>query len=166
MCDHDPVLVIDAANVVGSRPDGWWRDRAGAARRLHGRVELAVRLGVLDGPVVLVLEGDAREAMPPTRGSLRADAHDALWVVHAAGSGDDEIVALVEDEARHGGPPGTHVRVVTVVTADRGLRSRVTSLGATVFGPSWLLDALDRTESQIPPALPGESAISCRSPRV
>ena len=24
-------LVVDVANVLGSRPDGWWRDRAGAA---------------------------------------------------------------------------------------------------------------------------------------
>ena len=30
-----PLLIVDAANVVGSVPDGWWRDRAGAARRLR-----------------------------------------------------------------------------------------------------------------------------------
>lgn len=152
MCDHARVLVIDGANVIGARPDGWWRDRPGAARRLHGRLELAVRLGVLDGPVALVLEGEGREGIGPTRPALRSDDHRSLWVIHAAGSADDEIVALTEESARHGGPPGAHAQIVTVVTADRGLRRRVESLGATVFGPSWLLDALDRLESQIPPA--------------
>lgn len=152
MCDHARVLVIDGANVIGARPDGWWRDRPGAARRLHGRLELAVRLGVLDGPVVLVLEGEGREGIGPTRPALRTDGHHSLWVVHSSESADDEIVDLAEEASRHGGPPGAHLQVVTVVTADRGLRRRVESLGATVFGPSWLLDALDRLESQIPPA--------------
>ncbi|MGB7447512.1 MAG: hypothetical protein WA892_00115 [Ornithinimicrobium sp.] len=32
------VLIVDAANVIGSSPDGWWRDRAGAARRLHDQL--------------------------------------------------------------------------------------------------------------------------------
>ncbi len=32
--DRTALIVVDAANVVGSRPDGWWRNRAGAARRL------------------------------------------------------------------------------------------------------------------------------------
>jgi selenocysteine lyase/cysteine desulfurase len=37
-------LLVDAANVVGSRPDGWWRDRAGATARL------LARLAALRGP--------------------------------------------------------------------------------------------------------------------
>lgn len=51
------VLIIDGANVVGSRPDGWWHDRAGADRRLHGQLSAA------DWPedeIVPVLEGDTR----------------------------------------------------------------------------------------------------------
>ena len=31
-------IVVDVANVMGSRPDGWWRDRAGAAVRLHAQI--------------------------------------------------------------------------------------------------------------------------------
>ena len=50
------VLVVDGANVVGARPDGWWKDRAGAARRLHERLVTAD----LDGDIVLVLEGAAK----------------------------------------------------------------------------------------------------------
>jgi hypothetical protein len=54
------MLLIDAANVVGSRPNGWWRDRAGASRSLVDRVRAAVAAGRLAEPVVVVLEGDAR----------------------------------------------------------------------------------------------------------
>ena len=116
------LLVVDAANVVGSKPDGWWRDRAGAAARLRdGLVDLhAAGLKDLPGPleVVLVVEGRARD-VPGVEG---------VRVVRAPGSGDDAIVALVAAE-------GTGRRVV-VVTADRELRDRVTALGAEVRGPS------------------------------
>ena len=115
------LLVVDAANVVGSKPDGWWRDRAGAAARLRdGLVDLnADGLPDLPGPleVVLVVEGRARD-VPGVEG---------VRVVRAPGSGDDAIVALVAAE-------GVGRRVV-VVTADRELRDRVTALGAEVRGP-------------------------------
>src|SRR2546425_5182828 len=55
------VLVIDGANVVGSRPDGWWRDRAGAAGQLQERLSTAA---LPHDEVVLVLEGDARRGNP------------------------------------------------------------------------------------------------------
>jgi hypothetical protein len=55
------VLIVDGANVVGSRPDGWWRDRAGAAKRLHEAIA-AADLGF--DLVVLVLEGAAKRGQP------------------------------------------------------------------------------------------------------
>ncbi len=117
-----PLLVIDGANVVGSVPDGWWRDRAGAALRLRDRLIPVTSAGLADlpGPVelVLVVEGKAKDT-PPAAG---------VRVERAPGSGDDTIVALVAAE-------GAGRRVV-VVTADRGLRDRVTALGAEVRGPS------------------------------
>ena len=119
------VLVVDGANVVGSRPDGWWRDRAGAAQRLQQRLAGA------EPPadrLVLVLEGAARRGVPD------GDA-DGVRTVHAAGSGDDAIVEEVETAVREG-------HDVTVVTADRGLRVRVEAEGAAVVGPSWLLQRL------------------------
>lgn len=116
------VLIVDGANVVGSRPDGWWRDRAGAARRLHERLLLA---DTSYDVVVLVLEGAAK-------GGVRV-GHDAhVRTVHAKGSGDDAIVT----EARR----ATESRDrVTVVTADRALRARVEHIGALTLSPSWLL---------------------------
>ena len=119
------VLVVDGANVVGSRPDGWWKDRAGAARRLHERL-LVADLSYDD--VVLVLEGAAKAGVPAGR-----DGH--LTTVHARGSGDDEIVAQARAVTDRGD-------VGTVVTADRLLQSRVTAAGATTMSPSWLLDQL------------------------
>jgi ADP-ribose pyrophosphatase YjhB (NUDIX family) len=131
-------VVVDAANVMGARPDGWWRDRAGAAQRLHGQLaELAVR-GVPDLPgalalppltqwfpgFVLVVEGAAKRAAFGPDGPVR--------VVRAPGSGDDTITA----EAAAG--PGLRL----VVTADRELRRRCQAAGAAVTGPGWLLGLL------------------------
>lgn len=106
------LLIVDGANVVGSVPDGWWRDRFGAAERLRDRLDA----GALDADVVLVVEGRAKGV----RSTERVVVHDA------PGSGDDAIVALVR---------ATEDRTVTVVTADRGLRERVLALGAQVAGP-------------------------------
>ncbi|PNG19000.1 NTP pyrophosphohydrolase, partial [Streptomyces cahuitamycinicus] len=56
---NTPVLVVvDAANVVGSVPDGWWRDRRGAAERLRDRLA-SEGVPAVSGPVeiVLVVEG-------------------------------------------------------------------------------------------------------------
>jgi hypothetical protein len=133
------VLLVDVANVVGSRPDGWWRDRRGAAERLLGR--LAGLVGrTLTGPagsdltveqVVAVVEGQARDAAAP----------EGIRVVRAPGSGDD---ALAECAAALAGKQTS----LLVVTADRGLRARLPA-GAAVTGPGWLLAALD---SLPPPA--------------
>jgi hypothetical protein len=124
-------LVIDAANVVGSRPDGWWKDRAGAAARLVEQVTGALETGGLDGPVTVVLEGAARAGADECAGP-NAD----IRVVHAPRDGDSTVVTLVESLMAEGSES------VGVVTADRGLRELVTPLGAAVYGPSWLLDRL------------------------
>ncbi|MFE5190744.1 NTP pyrophosphohydrolase [Streptomyces sp. NPDC056628] len=118
MDEDAPLLVIvDAANVVGSVPDGWWRDRQGAAERLRDRLAAEGMPGHA-GPVdiVLVVEGAARgvASVPGVR------------VESAPGSGDDHMVALVERAAG---------RPALVVTADRELRQRVQALGADVTGP-------------------------------
>ncbi|GEP36921.1 hypothetical protein NPS01_05840 [Nocardioides psychrotolerans] len=120
------VLVVDGANVVGARPDGWWKDRAGAATRLH------LQLMVADVPqdrVVLVLEGAAKGGVRPGK-----DAH--VRTVHAKGNGDDTIVA----EAKAASETGDRV---FVVTADRILMGRVERYGALIMSPTWLLGHLE-----------------------
>ena len=118
------MLIIDAANVVGSRPDGWWRDRPGAARRFVDEVRATVAAGQLDPPVTIVLEGQA------TRGVDEGD-EDGVAVLHAPGEGDDAIAALAAAN-----------RDAVVVTADRGLAKRAETVGAQVVRPTWLLDRL------------------------
>jgi hypothetical protein len=108
-------VVVDGANVMGSRPDGWWRDRAGAAARLHANL---AGLGGDGMEFVLVLEGAAKAARIPAAANVR--------VVLADGSGDDTIAALADGET-------------LVVTADRELRRRCEQRGAEVVGPGWLL---------------------------
>lgn len=132
------VLVVDAANVVGARADGWWRDRAGANARLRDDLAPLAASGVTGLPeglpafdmcfpdVTLVVEGAARVvADEPARG---------VEVLAAPGSGDDAIVDLV----RFADPGTVHL----VVTADRELRARCEAAGATVTGPRWLLSRL------------------------
>ena len=133
-------MVVDVANVVGSRPDGWWRDRAAAAARFLDALAERVRSGIpADGggplpvvatwpEVVAVVEGEARAAALPAR--------PPLDVVAASADGDAEIVARTEALVRSG-------REVTVVTADRALRDRVLAAGASAaVGPSHLLEHL------------------------
>jgi 8-oxo-dGTP pyrophosphatase MutT (NUDIX family) len=125
------VLVIDTANVMGSRNDGWWRDRHGAAARLRDQVD-ALEPGLPLAPfdlalpdLVMVVEGKARGVADGTR----------VRVVTAEGDGDDTIVDTVERL----GEPGVDV---FVVTADRELRRRCQAAGASTLGPRWLLDRL------------------------
>lgn len=137
-------VVVDGANVVGSRPDGWWHDRAGAARRLADQLVaaldtdpagLAAALTGGDGrePAVhLVLEGAAaRAAGLPT--------HPLLSVLAAPADGDSAIAGLVDDLL--GADADAEV---LVVTADRALRTRVRDAGAATTGPGHLLTALPR----------------------
>jgi predicted RNA-binding protein with PIN domain len=118
-------LIVDGANVVGSRPDGWWRDRPGAAARLHGRL---VSTDLPYAEVVLVLEGQARAGVP--EGTDRR-----VRTVHAAADGDATIADLARTELTEG-------REAAVVTADRALAATVVAAGAEVVKPRWLLDRL------------------------
>jgi 8-oxo-dGTP diphosphatase len=132
-------LIVDGANVMGSRPDGWWRDRAGAMARLYDELTALAAEGVTrlpgngGGPTLdrwyprfeLVVEGKARavlDRVPAGQGAA------AVQVVAAPGEGDDTIADLA------GRLPGRRF----VITADQELRRRCEAAGAVVTGPRWL----------------------------
>jgi predicted RNA-binding protein with PIN domain len=121
-------LLIDAMNVIGSRPDGWWRDRDGAVRRLARA--LATLAAADDVAVTLVVDGRPQHRLPE-------GLHHGIEVVYARRGGrdaaDDRIVELLES-----GHPADEV-----VTADRELRDRVAARGVAVTGPRALWDRLD-----------------------
>jgi 8-oxo-dGTP diphosphatase len=148
-------VIVDAANVMGSRPDGWWRDRAGAARRLVMEVTELAGAGLPEFPAslrlpaparwypefVVVLEGQARAAVPPDGGGAAAGSVSGavagtagVRVVAAPGSGDDTIAELA----------GELGGIRLVVTADRELRARCEAVGTQVTGPRWLTGQLGR----------------------
>lgn len=123
-------MVVDVANLLGSVPDGWWRDRAGHTTGLLRRLadELPRTLQLDDGrfgwidEAHVVVEGAARDCAAPDGAALR--------VHRADGCGDDELVAVARGCAERG-------RTVVVVTADRGLRERLPEQVAAL-GPSVL----------------------------
>lgn len=123
------VLLVDVANVMGSRPDGWWRDRLGAATRLLGSLAAVSEVSV-DAEkhsvtrILAVVEGKAKEASAP----------EPVEVIRATADGDSAIAAAAAQIVEEGGIP-------LVVTADRGLRARL-PLQALVAGPRALLDQL------------------------
>jgi predicted RNA-binding protein with PIN domain len=110
--------LIDAMNVIGARPDGWWRDRDAAARRLLDQLRAFAEAGeqvtvVLDaGPPELAgREGTLEVVIAPRRGRDAAD---------------EEIARRLAADA----DPGS----VRVVTSDAALAARARELGATVEG--------------------------------
>ncbi|MCU1528304.1 MAG: pyrophosphohydrolase [Frondihabitans sp.] len=135
-------VVVDSANVVGSRPDGWWRDRASATDRLTASLvalaaggvparAFSARDDVVDTwwpSITLVVEGEARGAHDP-------EVASSVTVVRAETDGDSAIVGCVQSLTSGSDAPAT----VVVVTADRELARRVEALGATVVGPNTLL---------------------------
>lgn len=132
-----PLLVIDAANVVGSRPDGWWNDRAGATGRLIATLSGLHHDGVpgdwfglediwqIWPEVVVVAEGQAK--------AVADSSVERVDIVRAARDGDAAIVDVVSARSDDD---------VTVVTSDRELRNRVQQHGARAIGPATLLTHL------------------------
>src|SRR5262245_61475129 len=126
-----PVLIVDTANVMGSRADGWWRDRHGAATRLRDEIDALEGFAlppfdVAFPELVMIVAGKARGVGDGTN----------VRVVSAQGEGDDTIVDTVREYA---GEPDADVYVVTV---DRELKRRSQAAGARILGPRWLLDQL------------------------
>lgn len=124
-------LVVDAMNVIGSRPDGWWRDRPAAVRAFVANIDAFVQQ--TGRPVTVVVDGRPLDGLPEGR-------HGHVEVAYARRRGpdaaDDRIVELLHER-------GT---AAEVVTSDRELEARVAALGARTSRPGALLRALDRLE--------------------
>src|SRR2546429_9285941 len=123
--------VVDGMNVIGARPDGWWRDRDAAARRLLVRLQHAVERS--DDEISVVLAGRPLPDVPE-------GVHRGVTVHYARRAGrdaaDDRIVELVATEK--------DVRELRVVTSDRALADRVSEIGATTEGARAFLRRLER----------------------
>jgi uncharacterized protein YaiI (UPF0178 family) len=119
--------IVDAMNVVGSRPDGWWKDRRGALVRLVDNLDAWAL--TQDGDVTVVFE---RPMRPPIESAVVTIAHAARA---APDSADDEIVRIVR--------AADHPERTTVVTSDVALADRVASAGASVRSAGEFRDLID-----------------------
>jgi predicted RNA-binding protein with PIN domain len=124
-------VIVDGMNVFGSRPDGWWRDRDGAVRRLVAQLQALARDGGGEERFAVVFDGR------PPRG-LGEGVHDGVLVAYARRHGRDAADDRIVEEVERDHDPST----LTVVTSDTDLRGRVQALGARVEGAAALLDRL------------------------
>ena len=136
-------VFVDGNNVMGSRPDGWWRDRAGAARRLVAEIiPLALGHG---GVWTIVFDGKEPPRMPPSP--------ECLIVVHTGhgrrDGADDRIVELVHERSDRAAS--------LVYTSDVKLRTRVKALGTQVMGSGVLLSQIATLRATMEPTDNGHS---------
>lgn len=117
--------LVDGNNVMGSRPDGWWRDRAAAQRRLLERVELWAEAEGADAAVVF--DGPAQE--------VEGGGVEVAWAARRGpDAADDVIAARVRDD-----PDPARLRVVT---SDARLAARVRAVGGETEGAGTFLRRL------------------------
>jgi predicted RNA-binding protein with PIN domain len=120
--------LIDASNVIGSRPDGWWRDRDGATRRL---IEALREFAAGGEQVTVVLD-----AGPPEWAGSEGDLEVAIAPRRGRDAADDEIARRLDADP----DPGS----VRVVTSDAALAARARERGARVEGAGAFRRRLDR----------------------
>ena len=130
-------LLVDAMNVVGSRPDGWWHDRRGAILDLVAEVRTAApRLGA--DRITVVADGRGEDE------HVDAAGVEVRWAGGGPDAADDLIVELV----------GAGDLPAMVVTADRRLRDRVAALGAETVGPRGFRGWLEADDVDAGPTAP------------
>jgi len=126
-------LIVDGMNVIGSRPDGWWRDRHGAARRLIARLQALAAADQDD--LTVVFDGRPLPDLPEgEQGGITVRYADR----RGPNAADDRIIDLVAADPDH--------TSLTIVTSDRALRDRALELRAEVVGAGTLLRRLDALE--------------------
>jgi predicted RNA-binding protein with PIN domain len=129
---EDELLIVDGMNVLGSRPDGWWRDRPGAMERLTRRLSaFAGREGVA---VAVVFDGREHE-----RVRRAADGIEVGFAPGGPNAADREIVRMIRADERP--------ERITAASSDRRLRNSVKAAGAGGIGAGELLRRLERSEA-------------------
>lgn len=120
-------------NVIGSRPNGWWRDRDRAVRSFVARLQQLTVADDLD--LTVAIDGTPLAGLP--EGSN--EGVELLYAVkRGPNAADDRIIAFIEGHEA----PGS----LSLITADRNLTERAEALGATVGKPGMLLERLDELE--------------------
>ena len=122
-------MIVDGLNVIGSQPDGWWKDRRGAMARLAGA------LRERGEPVCVVFDGRPWEGAP-----AGDEVVDVRWAPGGRNAADDEIARLV---GKHPDPAS-----LTVVTSDGELAARVRAAGASVVSAGGFRRELDSTQQR------------------
>jgi predicted RNA-binding protein with PIN domain len=135
--------IVDGMNVIGSRPDGWWRDRTAAMERLAGELDALAR--ETGEPVTVVFDGRPR-AIPAERIDVRFASR------RGPNAADDDIAALVsaDDDA-----PG-----LSVVTSDADLARRARAARARLVGAGEFRRRLDALVPEEEPGGGGRSSVA------
>ncbi|CAM3055990.1 RNA-binding protein [Mycobacterium intermedium] len=128
--------IVDAMNVIGSRPDGWWKDRHGAMVDLVERLDHWASAEGDPQQVTVVLERPPSKAI---RSSVIEIAHAPKA---AANSADDEIVRLVRRLVDEEAEPD-----IRVVTSDKALSDRVRGMGASVYRAERFRNLIDQPDT-------------------
>jgi predicted RNA-binding protein with PIN domain len=119
--------IVDGMNVIGSRPDGWWKDRGRAMGTLVERLDRWA--STQDGDVTVVFER-------PPKTTIGSSVIEVAYAPKAAAnSADDEIVRMVRADAQP--------HEIRVVTSDKDLIDRVASLGASTYPSASFRDLID-----------------------
>ena len=141
-----PAVFVDGNNVMGSRADGWWRNRAAAAGRLVSEIAPLARGS--DAAWTIVFDGPGPSGMAPSR--------ECLAVVHTGhrrrDGADDRIVELVDALPDRS--------MALVYTSDAKLRARVHALGAQVAGARALLNDIAAVRDPMEPTASGDVLVS------
>ncbi len=129
----DQRLLVDGMNVLGSRPDGWWRDRPAAMERLARRLDaFAEREGI---PLTVVFDG--REHARVLGSVTRIEVRFAPGGPDAA---DREIVRMIRADPEPA--------AIAAVSSDRRLANSVKAAGARSLSAGELLRWLEASEAQ------------------
>jgi len=125
-------LIVDGMNVLGSRPDGWWRDRPAAMERLARRLDAFAKREDID--VIVVFDGREHERVGRAAGRI-----DVRFAPGGRDAADHEIVRIVRgDDAPES---------FTAVSSDRRLRASIKAAGAASVPAGELLRRLGESES-------------------